>query len=124
MAFATHFCLFLYKPGLHIDVMIVSTVATHASSSVLSNFDTLEHFDYGIGSFANIVINCSVSSSCNDPSHHSRHVSSLVSSCIANLNRKDTAKQLLTPLRLTARKNFSLKYYGYELFNLIERSGK
>ena len=29
------------------------------------------------------------------------------------------AKQLLTPLRLTARMNFSLKNYGCELFNLI-----
>ena len=28
------------------------------------------------------------------------------------------AKQLLTPLRLIARMNFSLKNYGFELFNL------
>ena len=37
------------------------------------------------------------------------HVSSLVSSCIANLNQTDMAKQLLTFLQLIARMNFSLK---------------
>ena len=34
------------------------------------------------------------------------------------------AKQLLTPLRLIARMNFSLKNYGCELFNLIGTVGK
>ena len=34
------------------------------------------------------------------------------------------AKQLLTPLRLIARKNFSLKNYGCELFNLTGTVGK
>ena len=34
------------------------------------------------------------------------------------------AKQLLTPLRLIARVNFSLKNYGCELFNLIGTVGK
>ena len=34
------------------------------------------------------------------------------------------AKQLLTPLRLIARMNFSLKNYSCELFNLIETVGK
>ena len=34
------------------------------------------------------------------------------------------AKQLLTPLRLIARMNFSLKNYGCELFNLIGMVGK
>ena len=33
-------------------------------------------------------------------------------------------KQLLTPLRLTARMNFSLKNYSFELFNLTGRVGK
>ena len=34
------------------------------------------------------------------------------------------AKQLLTPLRLTARMNFSLKNYSCELFNLTGAVGK
>ena len=34
------------------------------------------------------------------------------------------AKQLLTPLRLTVRMNFSLKIYSCELFNLIGTVGK
>ena len=38
--------------------------------SVLSSFDTREHFDYNIASFTGTVINCSVSSSCNDRSNH------------------------------------------------------
>ena len=96
----------------------------HVPDSVPHNFDTREHFDYIIASFTGIVINCSVSSSCNDRSHHWKHVSSLVSSCIATLNQRDVAKQLLTPLRLTVRKNFSLKTYSCELFNLIGIIGK
>ena len=40
------------------------------------------------------------------------------------MNQRDMAKQLLTPLRLTARRNFSLKNYSCELFNLIETVGK
>ena len=46
------------------------------------------------------------------------HISSLVSSYIGNLNQRDTAKQLLTPLRLIAPMNFSLKTYSFELLNL------
>ena len=34
------------------------------------------------------------------------------------------AKQLLTPLRLIARMNFSLKTYSFELFNLTGTFGK
>ena len=34
------------------------------------------------------------------------------------------AKQLLTPLRLIARMNFSLKNYGCELINLTRMVGK
>ena len=34
------------------------------------------------------------------------------------------AKQLLTPFRLIARMNFSLKNYSCELFNLAETVGK
>ena len=34
------------------------------------------------------------------------------------------AKQLLTPLRLIARTNFSLKNYSCELFNLTRTVGK
>ena len=97
----------------------------HVSDSVPSSFDTREHFDYNIASLTGIVvINCSVSSSCNDRSNHWRHVSSLVSSCIANLNQRDMGKQLPTPLRLIARMNFLLKNYSCELFNWPERSGK
>ena len=51
-------------------------------------------------------------------------LSSLVSGCIANLNQRDVAKQLLTPLRLIARMNFSLKNYSCELFNLTGTVGK
>ena len=49
---------------------------------------------------------------------------SLVSSCIANLNQRDMAKHLLTPLRLIARMNVSLKNYGCELFDLIGTVGR
>ena len=55
------------KPGLHIVVMVVSAVA-NMFLTVPSNFDTREHIN--IASFAGIVINCSVSSSCNDRSNH------------------------------------------------------
>ena len=79
----------------------------HVSDSVLSSFDTREHFDYNITSLTSIVINFSVSSSCNDRSSPLRHVSSLVSSCIANLSQRDTAKKLLIPLRLIARMNYN-----------------
>ena len=42
----------------------------HVFESVPSSSDTREHFDYNIASFTGIVINCSVSSSCNDRSNH------------------------------------------------------
>ena len=47
----------------------------HVSDSVLSISDTCEHFDYNIASLTGIVMNCSVSSSCNDRTNHSRRVS-------------------------------------------------
>ena len=47
-----------------------------------------------------------------------------MSSCIANLNQRDVAKQLLTPLRLIAPMNFSLKNYSCKLFNLTGTVGK
>ena len=43
---------------------------------------------------------------------------------IANLNQRDMAKQLLTPLRLIASMNFSLKNYSFELFHLTGTVGK
>ena len=43
---------------------------------------------------------------------------------IVNLNQRDMAKQLLTPLRLIAGINFSLKNYSCELFNLTGTVGK
>ena len=52
------------------------------------------------------------------------HILSLVSSCIANLNLRDMAKQLLTPLRLMGHMNFSLKNYSCELVNLTGTVGK
>ena len=39
-------------------------------------------------------------------------------------HRRDMAKQLLTPLRLIARMNFSLKNYSSELFYLTGMVGK
>ena len=96
----------------------------HVSDSVPSSFDTLKYFDYNIASLTGIVIKCSVSSSCNDRRSHWRHACSLVSSSIANLNQRDMAKQLLTPLQLTARMNFSLKNYICKLFNLTWTVGK
>ena len=44
--------------------------------------------------------------------------------CIANLNQRDLAKQFLTPLRLIASMNFSMKNYSCELFNLTGTVGK
>ena len=43
---------------------------------------------------------------------------------IANLNQRDMAKQLLTPLRLIARMSFSLKNYSCDMFNLTGTVGK
>ena len=96
----------------------------HVSDSVPSSSDTCKHFDYNIASLTGIVINCSVSSSCNGCSNHWRRVSSLVSDCIANLNLRDMAKQLLTPSRLIAHMNFSLTNYSCELVNLTGTAGK
>ena len=68
--------------------MVVSTIA----NSVPSSFDKREHFDYNIASLTGIVINCSVSFTCNDRSkawspyscngrkHRCKHVSDAVSS--------------------------------------------
>ena len=58
-AFVKLVCAQSVKPGLHIVVMVVS-----------NGFDTREHLDYNIASLTGIVINCSVSSSCNDRSNH------------------------------------------------------
>ena len=43
---------------------------------------------------------------------------------MANLNQRDTAKQLLTPLRLIAQMNFSLQNCSCELLNLTGTVGK
>ena len=48
----------------------------------------------------------------------------LSSICIANLNQRGMAKQLLTRLRLIARMSFSLKNYSCELLNLTGTVGK
>ena len=40
------------------------------SDSVPNSFDTREHFDYNIANLTSTVINCSISSSCNDRSDH------------------------------------------------------
>ena len=48
----------------------------------------------------------------------------LQSSCIVYLNLRDMAKQLLTPMRLIAHMNFSLKNYSCELVNLTGTVGK
>ena len=45
-------------------------------------------------------------------------------SYIANLNQRDTAKQLPPPFPLIARMNFSLKNYSCELLNLTITVGK
>ena len=47
-----------------------------------------------------------------------------MSSCVANLNLRDMAKQLLTPLRLIAHMNFLLKSYCWVLVNLTGTVGK
>ena len=105
--------------------MVVSTVANMFLTlfqAVLVHLNTL--ITTSLAWSTGIVINCSVSSSCNDRSNHWRRVSSLVSSCIANLNQIDMAKQLLTPLWLIAGMDFSLKSYSFELLNLTETVGK
>ena len=43
---------------------------------------------------------------------------------MANLNLREMARQLLTPLRLIAHMNFSLKNYSCELVNLTGTVGK
>ena len=42
----------------------------HVSDSAPSSFDARQHFDYNAANLTGIVINCSVSSSCNDRSNH------------------------------------------------------
>ena len=57
-----------FKPGLHIAVIVVSTIA----NVFLTLFQAVliqEHFDYNIASLTDIVNNCSVSSSSNDRSN-------------------------------------------------------
>ena len=49
---------------------------------------------------------------------------SLASSCIENLNQRDLAKQLLTPLRIIVQMKFSMKNYSCELLNLTGMVGK
>ena len=44
--------------------------------------------------------------------------------CIANMNQRDMAKQLLTPLLLSERMNFSLKNHSCGLLNLTGTVGK
>ena len=83
-------CDYVLKPGLHISCKARKHMVTnmyfkawspyscngrnhhrkHVSDSVPSSSDTREHFDYNIASLTGIVINCSVSSSCNDRSNH------------------------------------------------------
>ena len=56
------------KPG---PVMVVSTVANMFLTlfqAVLIHMN--KYFDYNIASLTGVVINCSVSSSCNDHSDH------------------------------------------------------
>ena len=108
------------RPGLHILLMIANTVANMFSTLPQAIFYAHEHFDCNIAA----SINCSNSSSCNDPSHHWRHVSSLVASCIADLNQRGCGKTIANSLRLIARMNVSLKNYDCEWFNLIWTVGK
>ena len=112
------------KPGLHIVVMVVRTVANMFLTLFQAVLIHVEHFDNNIASLTGIVINCSISSSCNDRSNHWRHVSTHVSSCIANLNLRDMVKQLPTSLRLIACMSFSLQNYSCELVNLTGTVGK
>ena len=58
------------KPGLHIVISGRKHRRKHVSDSVPSSSDTRGHFDYNIASLTGIVINCSVSSNCNDRSNH------------------------------------------------------
>ena len=51
-------------------------------------------------------------------------LSPALSQVVLNLNQRDMAKQLQTPLQLIARMNFSLKNYSCELFNSIGTVGK
>ena len=91
-----------WKPGL----MVVSTVANMILTlfqAVLIHVNTLITIVIGI--------NCSVSPSCNNRNNYT-------------FESKRYGKQLLTPLRLIARINFSLKNYCCELLNLTGMVGK
>ena len=59
----------VWRPGL-METRPKRPGPRDVSDSVSSSFDTREHFDYNIASLTGIVINCSVSSSCNDRSNH------------------------------------------------------
>ena len=82
------------NPGLHMFAMIVSTIANMFPTlfqAILIHVNTLIAKSQAavLTSQRNIVINCSVSSSCSDRNHHPGHVSSLVSSDMDNLNQGD-----------------------------------
>ena len=54
----------------HKNVNCTGTPMLYTTDFVPSSFDTRDHFDYNIASLIGIVINCSVSSNCNDHSNH------------------------------------------------------
>ena len=87
-------------------------------NSVPSNFGTNKHFDYNIASFTSVVINCSVSSSCND------HTILNLSTAYATLNQTDMVKQLLMLFETHCTHEFFIENYGYDLPNLIGTVGK
>ena len=112
-------------PGLHIVVMVVSNVANTfltLSQAILTHVNTLittSQASPALWSIVQLLQAATIAVTI-----EGMHVSSLVSSCIANLNKRDMAKQLLTSLRLIARMNFSLKNYTCELLNLSGTVGK
>ena len=58
------------KLGLHIVVMVVSTIANMFLSLFQAVLKHVNTFDYNIARLTGIVISCSVSSRCNDCSNH------------------------------------------------------
>ena len=87
----------------------------HVPNSVPSNFDVCGHFDCNIASFTSIVINGSVSSSCNDRSHHPS---------LKQYGKSESKGYGKTIANFIARMNFSLKNYGCGLFYFIGTAGK
>ena len=84
----TAFKMFVTQMSNYLFVISFQLMFYKTSCYRLARASLSSAIDYKIASLTGIVINCSVSSRCNDRSNHWRHVSILVSSGTANLHQR------------------------------------